>query len=93
MVSQQEDPVPMYLIQEDGNKREQASKVQVQLVQSEEDIETLCDFPKQFMEEDKILSLEEEPASQLLQGLQTKCQNVHEKFKDQKVMEVSCSNC
>ena len=92
MVSQ-EDPVPMYSIQEDGNKREQASKAQVQLVQSEEDIETLCDFPKQFMEEDKILSLEEERASQLLQGLQTKCLNVRETFKDQKVMEVSRSNC
>ena len=94
----QEDPIPMstnlssdgshaaILIQEDGYNTEQFGT-------PNEDIHILSDFPKQLMEEDKILSHEKERASKLLDCLQAKCQNEREKFRDEKLMEVSRSNC
>lgn len=45
------------------------------------------------MEDDKILSHEEERSSERLEGLQAKCQNLREKFIDEKLMEASHSNC
>ena len=74
------------LIQEDGYNTEQFGT-------PNEDIHILSEFQKQLMEEDKILSHEEERASKLLDCLQAKCQNEREKFRDEKLMEVSRSNC
>lgn len=101
----QEDPVPLsqdpkasgsnaaLSIQEESSNMEHILGAQEQPSQPTDDIKISRDLPQQLMEEDKILSCEEERALQLIERLQTKRQNLRGKLKEHTLLQVSRSNC